>query len=105
MRFFYKSCFIKVWGVCALDWFRSYLCGRKQFVIFNNVSSNTKSINCGVPQGSVVGYLIFIIFINDFSKGCNYTTAVRFDDDTNIVLNELDLKQMENTIDKELLNI
>ena len=90
---------------CALDWFRSYLCGRKQYVTYNNVSSNTKSINCGVPQGSILGPLLFLIYINDLSKVCTYTTPILFADDTNIFLNGLDIQQMQNTINKELLNI
>ena len=85
---------------CALDWFRSYLCGRKQYVTYNNVSSNTKSINCGVPQGSILGPLLFLIHINDLSKVCTYTTPILFADDTNIFLNGLDIKQMQNTINK-----
>ena len=90
---------------CALDWFKSYLCGRKQYVIYNNVSSNTKIINCGVPQGSILGPLLFLIYINDLSKVCTYTTPILFADDTNIFLNGLDIKQMQNIINKELLNI
>ena len=89
----------------ALDWFRSYLCGRKQYVTYNNVSSNTKSINCGVPQGSILGPLLFLIYTNDLSKVCTYTTLILFADDTNIFLNGLDIKQMQKTINKELLNI
>ena len=47
---------------CALDWFRSYLCGRKQYVTYKNVSSDTKSINSGVPQGSTLGPFLFFSF-------------------------------------------
>ena len=90
---------------CALDWFRSYLCGRKKYVTYNNESSNTKSINCGNPQGSILGPLLFLIYINDLSKVCTYTTPILFADDTNIFLNGLDIQQMQNTINKELLNI
>ena len=43
----------------ALDWFKSYLCYRRQFITYNSVSSNTKVISCGVPQGSILGPLLF----------------------------------------------
>ena len=90
---------------CALDWFISYLCGRKQYVTYNNISSNTRNINCGVPQGSILGHLLFLIYINDLSRVCKYTTLILFADDTNIFLNGVDLKQMETAINEEMLNI
>ena len=48
-----------------LTWFRSYLTGKKQYVFYNGESSNLKVISCGVPQGSVLGSLCFLLYIND----------------------------------------
>ena len=68
---------------CALDWFWIYFCGRQQYVTYNNVSSNTKSINW-VPQGSILGALPFLIHTNDLNKICIYTKPILFADDTKI---------------------
>ncbi|CAL4095238.1 unnamed protein product, partial [Meganyctiphanes norvegica] len=64
--------------------FKSYLSNRKQYVHIDNCKSKTQSITCGVPQGSVLGPLLFLLFINDLPN-CSPSGKFRiFADDTNV---------------------
>ena len=54
----------------ANNWFNSYLSNRTQFVSINGFQSKTKNISIGVPQGSVLVHLLFLIYINDLNKCC-----------------------------------
>ena len=68
------------------EWFKSYLMNRKQFVVFDNASSQQKTITTGVPQGSVLGPLLFLMFINDLHYVSDQLTLIIFADDTNIFI-------------------
>ena len=89
----------------ALDWFRSYLSNRQQFVTYNYVSSDTKTIECGVPQGSILGPLLFLIYINDLANICQYTMPILFADDSYLFINGTDVRKIELELNEELRNI
>ena len=63
-------------------WFKNYLTNRKQFVYINGEKSEEKTITCGVPQGSVLGPILFLIYINDLPKAVNFFTLLFADDTT-----------------------
>jgi len=84
----------------ALEWFKNYLRGRQQYVQINNSRSEIDIITCGVPQGSVLGPLLFIIYTNDMPDNLIHTKAILFADDTTIFQshdNLTDLFQLMNT--------
>ena len=65
---------------------KSYLMSRTQYVHYNGCNSSTKSIEYGVPQGSILGPLFFILFMNDFSRASQSLFSILFADDTSVFL-------------------
>ena len=67
-----------------LRWFERYLTNRRQKVVVGGKSSNISYINAGVPQGSILGPLLFLIFINDMANNINLEWH-RYADDTTLL--------------------
>ena len=84
------------YGIRGTDnkWFYSYLEKRKQFVTIYSVSSDTRIIKCGVPQGSILGPLLFIWYVNDIMNVSQLVNLILFADDTNMFISDNDLTSL-----------
>ena len=89
----------------ALNWFASYLSGRSQFVDFYGYRSSTCQIRCGVPQGSILGPLLFLIYINDIRNVSKILDFIHFADDNNIFFSHKDELFLSQTLNSELLSL
>ena len=90
----------------AYEWFKSYLSNREQFVAVNDAQSSTKVMNYGVPQGSILGPLLFIIYINDLPNISKIARFILYADDANIIVtgNSIhEVMQNVNTLSNDLV--
>ena len=86
----------------VLQWFKSYLYDRAQYVSINGTSSTPLRVTSGVPQGSVLGPLLFLIFINDMPNASKKLKFYLFADDTSIYYESETLNEMITRVNKEL---
>ncbi len=87
-KFFHRGVLFKLeqLGICGnlLKWLESYLTGRSQIVVINDVKSSPYTINASVPQGSILGQLLFLVYVNDLVSDLE-TTPYLFADDTSLL--------------------
>ena len=98
---------LKMYGVTGLehDWFTSYLDNRKQFCRINGFSSDVKGINCGAPQGSCLGPLLFLIYINDMPFFFQKSHVSMYADDATISLSSRSIADLQNDLNLDLLKL
>ena len=89
----------------ALEWFRSYSSDRRQCVTIDGHESGFASIKCGVPQGSILGPVLFLLYINDLGYVSKILQCVMFADDTNMFLTGKSVDIIEKQFNSELVVI
>ena len=88
-----------------LSWFKNYLTNRQQIVKCNNVLSKPNTIRCGVPQGSVLGPLLFLIYRNDIHKSSYLFHYFLFADDTNFFFKHKNVNQLLQIANEEISKV
>ena len=88
-----------------LKWFESYLTGRTQYVAFNGTNSDIHYVKCGVPQGSILGLLFFILYMNDICSVSKLLFTLLYADDTCVMLSGKDLKDLIAVLIVELISL
>ena len=89
----------------TLEWFKNYLFGRTQLVSMDNMLSEQFPVKCGVPQGSILGPLLFLIFFNDFPDVLEHSDVVQFADDTVIYVASSSFDDIETSLNKDLQRV
>ena len=88
----------------AIKWMKSYLEGREQVVDINGTLSSSLTVSCGVPQGSILGPLLFLLYINDMNAACNCKLFL-FADDSALLISGKDKLQVEEALSSEVTKI
>jgi len=98
---------LTAYGICGgvHSWLKSFLCGRTQRVVFKGNLSSEGSITVGVPQGSILGPLLFSIYVNDLPNVVHSSDLNMFADDTELHYCHSDLLTVEHTLHSDLGNI
>ena len=89
----------------ANTWLENYLMNRKQYVVVDNQASCMQFMKGSVPQGSVLGPVLFLLFINDICNVSNLFKFVLFADDTNIFYSNENIAVLQETLNRELAKL
>ena len=87
------------------DWFKSYLSNRNQYVSINGFDSSLAAINCGIPQGSILGPLLFLLYINDLNHTIKFCKVHHFADDTNLLCMSNSVKKLNKLVNADLKHL
>ena len=88
-----------------LNWFKDYLFNRHQVVMFNNFQSKSYPVTCGVPQGSILGPLLFLVYFNDFIKVVKHSKVIKYADDTVLYIGSSKVDDIQSKLEEDLNQI
>ena len=109
VKYYYKILLSKLYAYAVrgllLHWFESYLNNRSQYVKIGDTESRKLHLLCGVPQGSTLGPLLFLLYINDLPNCCDKLCFRIFADDTNIFFASKNLRELESAMNVGLKSV
>ena len=96
---------LRSFGIKGLSysWFHDYLFNRKQCCVVDGVTSELKSITCGVPQGSILGPVMFFLYFNDLQNCLKHSRVIKFADDTVLYISNKNFYVIEEKLNEDLL--
>ena len=88
-----------------MEWVKDYLSNRKQFVVYDNAKVYVGKVDIGVPQGSILGPLLFLLYVNDLSNVSMKLSFIQFADDTSIFIKGGSLSEIAFSMNSEMKNV
>ena len=95
---------LSFYGICgkSLEWFKSYLDSRQQKCFVNGAFSHISPLNCGVPQGTILGPLLFLLYINDLPNCLSSSCPRMYADDTHLTFSHNDINVINEALNRDL---
>ena len=95
------------YGICGVsnDWFKSHPSNQNQYVSINGFDSGLAVINCAIPQGSVLGSLLFLLYINDLNQEIKFCKVHHFADDTNLLCMSNSIRKLNKLVNADLKHL